>query len=155
MMDDNAIVGFEDLLQKCGLKKTKPRLKVLEILSTREMATSQPDLERLIGKEIDRVTLYRTLNTFEEKGLIHKIIDLHGTANYAIGELSNDEHHLHEHVHFNCTACLNVYCLEKLEIPQLEMPKGFHSSNIHLLVYGICEICNAKANQYAEQINYK
>ncbi len=62
---------FEELLDKHHLKKTAPRLKVLSLLSKKEVATSQPDLESVLN-DVDRVTLYRILIAFEEKGIIHK-----------------------------------------------------------------------------------
>jgi Fur family ferric uptake transcriptional regulator len=79
-MEQNKTQQYEDLLVKNGLKRTGARLQVLDILSHRESATSQPYLENVVGKEIDRVTLYRILKTFEEKGIIHRVLDNHGTA---------------------------------------------------------------------------
>jgi Fur family ferric uptake transcriptional regulator len=55
--------NFEDLLEKHHLKKTGPRLKVLSMLSAKNVATSQPDLEGVMN-DIDRVTLYRILSAF-------------------------------------------------------------------------------------------
>jgi len=103
--------NFESLLEKHHLKKTGPRLKVLSMLSAKNVATSQPDLEGVMN-DIDRVTLYRILNAFEEKGIIHKVFDLNGTANYAMCSSNcGEDHHHDEHLHFNCTLCKNVYGL--------------------------------------------
>lgn len=140
---------FTNLLDKHHLKKTSPRISVLSILKSRNVATSQPELEQIIGKEIDRVTLYRTLTTFEEKGIIHKVLDLNGTSNYALSSSSKSNNQLHdEHVHFNCTVCLNVYCLDQLHVPKLSMPQGFSSQNVNVIVYGICYSCNKKAEEF-------
>ncbi len=57
---------YKQLLTQHSLKITVPRLSVLAVLHSRAMATSQPDLEQLLGTQIDRVTLYRTLSTFED-----------------------------------------------------------------------------------------
>ena len=146
MTETSDKTAFVRLLEQHGLKKTKPRLSVLEILASRTTAISQPELEEFLGNEIDRVTLYRTLKTFEDNGILHKIIDFNGTANYAscdTGHCSAEAHN-DQHVHFNCTICLNVYCLESLDIPKLAMPGGFVASSTHLLVYGICEDCTKK-----------
>lgn len=133
---------FDNLLEKHNLKKTAPRNSVLEILSKREVATSQPDLEHIIGKDVDRVTLYRILKTFEEKGIIHKIIDINGTANYAFchGECS-EHHHQDEHIHFNCTECLGVYCINDVSIPAIQLPEGFKANAISMVVSGVCARC--------------
>lgn len=134
---------FVELLDKHQLKKTGPRLSVLSILTSRNTAISQPELETILGKDIDRVTLYRTLSTFEEKGIIHKVLDLNGTANYALCFSACDEHeHKDEHVHFNCTVCLNVYCLDAIQVPHLPIPSGFVSESVNFIVYGVCDKCN-------------
>src|ERR1700758_394448 len=131
---------FEALLEKHHLKKTGPRLKVLSMLSAKKVATSQPDLESVMD-DIDRVTLYRILSAFEEKGIIHKVFDLNGTANYAMCSSDCGENHHHdEHLHFNCTSCNNVYCLDELEIPDLHLPKGFT-----LYATGLCPKCSRAA----------
>src|SRR6478735_1337950 len=117
--------NFESLLKKHQLKRTEPRLRVLDMLSKKKVATSQPDLESVIG-DVDRVTLYRILSAFEEKGIIHKVFDLNGTANYALCANDCDEHDHHdEHLHFNCTNCKNVYCLDEMDMPPIVLPAGF------------------------------
>lgn len=137
--------NFEEILEKHDLKKTKPRISVLEILTDRKSATSQPDLELVLGKDVDRVTLYRVLKTFEEKGIIHKIIDLNGTANYAVCSSSCTEHQHHDqHVHFNCRVCLRLYCLDSVHVPQLQLPSGFTPDTINHIIYGTCPSCNEK-----------
>ena len=139
---------FDHLLEKHNLKKTGPRNSVLEILSGREVATSQPDLEEIVGKEIDRVTLYRILKTFEEKGIIHKIIDLNGTANYAICDSDCTAHkHQDEHLHFNCTVCHNLYCLNDVHIPSIQFPQGFNVSAVSLMASGVCDKCSETARE--------
>lgn len=133
---------FEDLLNKHHLKKTAPRLRVLSMMSSRNTATSQPDLESVMN-DIDRVTLYRILNAFEEKGIIHKVFDLNGTANYALCKSHCDEgHHHDEHLHFNCTNCKNVYCLNDLNLPAINLPKGFQPDSFTLYATGLCPKCS-------------
>jgi Fur family ferric uptake transcriptional regulator len=135
---------FEHLLDNHHLKKTGPRLRVLAMMAEKNTATSQPDLENLM-QDVDRVTLYRILNVFEEKGIIHKVFDLNGTANYAICT-SNCEEHLHhdEHLHFNCTVCNNVYCLEDLSLPTFNLPKGFKAEGFTIYASGTCPKCTKK-----------
>jgi Fur family ferric uptake transcriptional regulator len=134
--------NFETLLEKHNLKKTGPRLKVLSMLSSKKVATSQPDLEGVMN-DIDRVTLYRILNAFEEKGIIHKVFDLNGTANYAMCSSNCGENHHHdEHLHFNCTVCKNVYCLDELNLPELSLPAGFKAESFTLYAAGLCPKCS-------------
>ncbi|HKG05499.1 MAG TPA: transcriptional repressor [Pedobacter sp.] len=131
-----------NILKAHDLKHTKQRVRVLQEIALDQSAVSQPELEKKLGKEIDRVTLYRILNTYEDKGILHRIMDLNGTANYAICSSSCTEHHHHdEHVHFNCTNCLKIYCLQ-ISIPRIKMPEGFKANAISSIAYGICEKCN-------------
>jgi Fur family ferric uptake transcriptional regulator len=135
---------FEHLLDHHHLKKTGPRLRVLSMMTAKTTATSQPDLESLMG-DVDRVTLYRILNVFEEKGIIHKVFDLNGTANYAICTSNCQEHHHHdEHLHFNCSVCNNVYCLNDLSLPGFNLPAGFKADSFTLYATGVCLKCSKK-----------
>jgi Fur family ferric uptake transcriptional regulator len=133
-----------NILKTHQLKHTKHRVKVLEEIAREESAVSQPELEKIFVKEIDRVTLYRILNIYEEKGILHRIMDINGTANYAIcSPACSMEHHHDEHVHFNCTNCQKIYCLD-VKIPVLKMPKGFVADSLNSTAYGICEQCSSK-----------
>jgi Fur family ferric uptake transcriptional regulator len=135
---------FEDLLAKHHLKKTSSRLRVLSMLASKQVATSQPDLEEVI-EDVDRGTLYRILTVFEEKGIIHKVYDLNGTANFALCHSNCEENHHHdEHLHFNCINCNNVYCLDDLDLPNIHLPQGFSNINFKLSATGICPSCNKK-----------
>ncbi|MBD1394384.1 Fur family transcriptional regulator [Mucilaginibacter glaciei] len=135
---------FEDLLDKHQLKKTAPRLRVLSMMYSKNTATSQPDLESVMN-DIDRVTLYRILNVFEEKGIIHKVFDLNGTANYAVCHSDcGANHHHDEHLHFNCTGCKNVYCLNELTLPAITLPAGFRAEDFTLYASGLCPRCDKK-----------
>ncbi|MES2456948.1 MAG: transcriptional repressor [Bacteroidota bacterium] len=131
-----------EILKSHNLKHTWQRVRVLEEIALDQFALSQPELEKKLGKEIDRVTLYRILNTYEDKGILHRVMDINGTANYAICSPSCKVHEHHdEHVHFNCSNCLKIYCLE-VSIPKLKLPKGFKANAASLTAYGICENCN-------------
>ncbi|MGF7079454.1 Fur family transcriptional regulator [Mucilaginibacter sp. UYCu711] len=135
---------FEHLLKRHQLKRTEARLRVLNLLVNKKTATSQPDLESVIG-DVDRVTLYRILNAFEEKGIIHKVFDLNGTANYAICSSDCDEHHHNdEHLHFNCSNCKNVYCLDELDMPPIALPAGFKLEKLSFSATGLCPKCANK-----------
>ena len=132
------------LLRKNKLKVTQPRLSVLYVISDKETAISQPDLEKLLGNEIDRVTLYRVLATFEEKGILHKIFDLHGTATYALCSTDCDEHHHHdEHVHFICSSCNSIYCLDDIKLPKITLPEGYQLNSVGINAVGLCAQCKS------------
>ncbi len=146
-MREEKIRTFENILRKHGLKVTHPRLTVLEKIFNKDTATSQPSLEKSVGDDIDRVTLYRVLSAFEEKGIIHKVFDLHGTATYALcsTQCSTHEHH-DEHVHFTCSICNSVYCLQEISLPPISTPLGFTVEHIAVNAIGVCNKCNSLKN---------
>lgn len=140
---------FTGLLQKSQLHVTAPRLSVLEMISSRKVATSQPFLEKNMTKEIDRVTLYRTLKTFEEKGILHKVIDLNGTANYAMcNNNCTAGHHHDEHFHFNCITCTQLYCMNDFHLPAFKLPDNFKATSVNMLISGTCASCNKKSTEH-------
>lgn len=135
-------VDFTALLKQYHLKVTQPRLRTLETISTKKSAISQPELEKLIGNEIDRVTLYRVLASFEEKGILHKIFDLNGTATYALCSTNCSEHNHHDqHVHFICRCCNSVYCMEEITLPKFNLPQGYKLETIAINALGLCDQC--------------
>ncbi len=134
---------FAALLRDKNLKVTQPRLHVMDVISSKRTAVSQPDLEKQLGKEFDRVTLYRTLTAFEEKGILHKILDLNGTASYALcsSNCSEQKHH-DRHVHFICSSCNDIFCLEAVNWPQIGVPKGFTINSMEMNAIGLCDRCH-------------
>ncbi len=131
----------DEILKKHGLKNTRQRQVVLKEFSTTKNALSQPELEKRLKGEMDRVTLYRILSSFEESGILHSILDMHGTNNYAVCASScSADHHKDEHVHFNCTKCEKVYCLET-KVPSVKVPDTFKADHVSLIVTGLCNTC--------------
>ncbi len=146
-LDPEKLEEFSQVLKANQLKVTQPRLRVLDIISTKLSAISQPELEKILGSEIDRVTLYRILASFEEKGILHKVFDLNGTATYAFCSTKcTADHHHDQHVHFICSVCNSVYCLDEIALPKINLPSDFSLHSIAINAVGICDICNEKSS---------
>jgi Fur family transcriptional regulator, ferric uptake regulator len=129
------------VLKDFKLRSTPTRQDVLKIFLSVDHALSHSDIEREISESYDRVTLYRTLKTFLDNGLIHKVLDDEGASKYALcKEACNSSKHHHDHVHFKCNNCGQTSCLE-VEIPSVRLPKGFNARAVNLLVQGICNLC--------------
>ncbi|MEL6945659.1 MAG: transcriptional repressor, partial [Bacteroidota bacterium] len=79
------------LLKTHGLSKTAVRIKILKEFLESDQAYSQGALNARF-KNMDRVTLYRTLLTFEQKGIIHQAVDGTGKIKYAICVDNCNEH---------------------------------------------------------------
>jgi Fur family ferric uptake transcriptional regulator len=135
------IADSEEILRTHGLKNTKQRQIILDEFRNSDSAISQPDLEKKLGNAMDRVTLYRILSTFEQKGIVHSILDMNGTHNYASCSTScTEDHHADNHLHFNCTNCSKIYCLD-VKTPKIKIPNGFLAKSVNTIITGICENC--------------
>jgi Fe2+ or Zn2+ uptake regulation protein len=126
------------LLNTAGLKNTAPRIAILEVLfKTKQPETVQDIYKKL--KNIDLVTLYRTLDSFEKSQLVRQI-DLHKDAVYY--ELNREHHH-----HIVCTRCGTVedfrLCNMNLFIKKIvEKSSNFKMVNEHSLeLFGMCKAC--------------
>lgn len=131
-----------DILKINQLSITDNRLKMLEVFHNSNKALSHADIEKLTGKNFDRVTIYRTLQTFVEKGIIHTIPTADDSIMYALcKEKCSAGHHHDDHVHFLCEKCGTTYCLEQVSVPEVIIPKGFSVIQTNVLVNGICKSC--------------
>ncbi|HYG39297.1 MAG TPA: transcriptional repressor [Cytophagales bacterium] len=131
------------ILKDYNLRQTDCRNEILDVFLDKGFALSHGDVEEKISEEFDRVTVYRTLKTFVERGIIHKVLDDSGSIKYALcnDHCTTDQHH-HEHVHFKCVNCGQTNCIEDIEVPQINLPKGYTSLETNLLIQGICEKCS-------------
>jgi Fur family ferric uptake transcriptional regulator len=131
----------EAILTNKNINPTAMRLLVLEFLRQQSSAISLSDLEKGLDPS-DRITLYRALKKFEEKGLVHSIDDGSGATKYALCMAGCEAGHHHDmHVHFFCNACKETLCLPKSHIPQVSLPEGFASEEVNLMVKGTCNKC--------------
>lgn len=135
----------EHLLKSAGLRTTDQRLTVLQALVEAGTALSHGELERRIGAQLDRVTLYRTLRTFVDKDLLHQVLDKKDGVRYALCAHHCAEHkapvHNHNHLHFTCRKCEGTFCLESVVIPSFTLPSGYTAEEANLVVSGVCERC--------------
>ena len=134
---------LEHILKHHDLRTTQVRLDILAYFKKNETALSHSDLETHFEKKLDRVTIYRTLNSFLENGILHKVPDDSGVAKYALCKHEGTEHtHDDDHVHFKCKQCDKIECLHDIEIPKLALPKKYKLVSANLLIEGICATCH-------------
>jgi Fur family transcriptional regulator, ferric uptake regulator len=134
----------ERLLGSKDLRITKPRIDILSILIEHDAALSQHELEQRLGPGADRVTVYRTLKTFVQEGLLHAVPDEEFGLRYALCDThacdTKGEHH-HDHMHFKCTNCGDTLCLDDVKLPPMPLPTGYRAQEITVLAKGICKAC--------------
>ena len=131
-----------DILKASNLSVTDSRKSILELFKLSKGALAHADIEKKSSAQFDRVTIYRTLQKFVDKGIIHTIPTADNSVLYA---LCKDEcsagHHHDNHVHFICDACDTTYCLDHIIIPEVMLPLGFTQKQTDVVVSGICKNC--------------
>ena len=131
-----------ELLKKSRLSITDSRQRILDLFLRTEGALSHADIEKRIADGIDRVTIYRTLQVFEEKGIIHTIPSADNSIKYALcKEDCAVGHHHDNHVHFVCDSCSKTICLDHVHVPDIKLPKGFYPRESNMVVSGVCSEC--------------
>ena len=137
-MKDEALT----ILRKNRLSVTDGRQKILELFLQSNGALAHSDIEKKTGENFDRVTVYRTLQSFVEKGLIHLIPTTDNAIKYALCKDDCEAGHHHDnHVHFICDKCGKTTCLDDVTIPSVKLPKGFSPNHAEMVVMGICGEC--------------
>lgn len=130
-----------EILKKHGMRVTAIRQDVVRLFASLDHAVTHQEVEQSLP-EADRVTLYRTLGSFEEKGIIHQILDDGPAKKFALcGTRCSEENHHDEHVHFKCTSCGETRCLPEVVLQPVKLPTGYKASGIDLLVQGTCSNC--------------
>jgi Fur family transcriptional regulator, ferric uptake regulator len=131
-----------DILKQYGLSVTDSRKKILELFLDANGALAHADIEKSAAKNFDRVTVYRTLQTFVEKGIIHQIPTTDNSILYALCKHNCQQgHHHDDHVHFICSSCDKTICLDDVTVPEVKLPKNFTKQQAAMVVTGICEDC--------------
>lgn len=142
LMTDTIRDRVEDLLKRNQLSVTGSRKKILQLFFEQAGALAHGDIEKKAGEKFDRVTIYRTLQVFVGKGIIHTIPTADNSIRYALckDDCSEGHHHDH-HVHFICNHCGNTYCLDDVVTPDIKLPRGYNATHVEVLAEGICRNC--------------
>jgi Fur family ferric uptake transcriptional regulator len=116
---------------------------IKDIIINSEVALSHKELQEELGNDFNRVTIYRSLDKLMESGSIHKVVNIDGVAKFAA--CSNNckhetLHHHHNHVHFSCTNCNEVTCLENV-VPTFNLPPNYQLEELNFTISGICPNC--------------
>lgn len=132
---------LESKLNNRDIKPTTMRLLVLKALVESESTLSLKELEAKFDRA-DTATLYRTLRTFEEKKLIHSIVDGTGATKYGLCEDSCTCERKDQHIHFHCERCKATFCLSQSQIPSSRIPAGFQVTSATMVYKGLCANCS-------------
>lgn len=135
MVTDN----FLNDLKRVGLKVTAPRKEILKMLSAHPM--SAQELHGVLkekGFNVDIVTIYRTLELFNNLELVRKTQFEDKTARYEL--LSGQEHH-HHLVCIKCGLIEDVVINEDKFVNEIEKQSEFSVERHSLEFFGFCKRC--------------
>jgi len=133
---------INDILRRNQLSVTGSRKRILELFLQSNGALAHGDIEKKTGEKFDRVTVYRTLQSFLEKGIIHTIPTADNSVLYALCKDNCSEGHHHDnHVHFVCRECGKTICLADITVPEVKLPNGFLPDEVQMVVTGLCKEC--------------
>ena len=127
-------------LEAAGFKSTQSRLAVLELMHRTNTAISLNQIQSSL-KEMDRVTLYRTMKSMQEAGIVHIAKEERKSVFYALcGDTCASGEHDHAHAHFECVQCQSLYCLP-IEKSIALKDDSFQVTHQNIQLRGICKNC--------------
>lgn len=131
-----------ELIRAAGVKVTRGRVRVLDALHGARQPLCHGELEtQLAGDEetpLDRVTLYRILDSLVACGLALRAVDTRGVFRFSAA--AAQRRHA-DHIHFRCTDCGGVFCLKAEPPPPPKLPRGFRLAQVEYDVRGTCANC--------------
>jgi Fur family ferric uptake transcriptional regulator len=106
------------------IKKTKAVVTVLQIFEEKNKPKSVVHLRELVKDKMNKTTVYRILDRFEQDGIIYSFNGKDGLKWYAKYGGSSISHHSDKHPYFQCTKCDKVECLSvEIKIPPIKNHK--------------------------------
>jgi len=134
------------LLRECDLYCTEARIAILRVLMQAPRPLRQSQIARRLGdKASNKVTIYRTLESLVDVGLVHRAFMQKRAWHFELA------HHCSEtqcHPHFTCLSCGQTHCLTGISIPMAKSPyKGFVISRQQVRLEGICPSCQDAADE--------
>jgi len=138
-------INILNILKKSKLKATSARISILEIFTSESKPISVEMIDqKLKGKRINQVTIYRTIESLLKPGIIGRVDLRQGSIFYEFIDV-HDHHH-----HIVCTNCNLIEDFESCQVEGvikrvLEKSKKFNVVNDHSFeLFGICNVCIKK-----------
>jgi Fur family peroxide stress response transcriptional regulator len=135
--------GFESICRSKGLRLTHQRLEIFrELVSHPDHPTTENVFDRVRRKlkTISLDTVYRTIATFEEYGLIRRVKLLDNSTRFDVN--------LSVHHHLVCSRCKNIEDFIWPNFDRMKPPKTIsHWGQIevkHVVISGLCSNCKKK-----------
>jgi len=131
-----------DLLSEAGLRNTSQRQSIVDIIRRGQGHLDADEVYRRARKKQPRLslsTVYRTLQTLKELGLVEEV-HLDETHHHYEIKASNEHHHL---ICLGCGKVVEFECpvSEKMK-EEVSREKGFEIINTEVRMTGYCPECH-------------
>ncbi len=138
----------ERLLERHGVRPTANRISIARELSASSRPLSMTELEDRLAT-IDKSNIFRTLMLFRERHLVHAIEDGSENVRYEICRSDDSDSFRDEdqHCHFYCERCHKTFCLEKIPVPEVVLPRGYEAHSVNFVIKGVCPSCGKAADR--------
>ena len=140
MTTSNLDTQARKMLKATKLYCTSGRMAVLKVLIKENKPLNQMQIARRLGTDrFDKVTIYRTLESLSEVGLVHKAFMEKRAWHF---ELAHNCTQSQCHPHFTCIHCGNTHCLMGMSLPMAASPhRGFIIHRQQVRLEGLCPAC--------------
>jgi Fur family ferric uptake transcriptional regulator len=122
---------------KVTTRSTRQRRAIRSVFERLNRPLGPQDVLQEVAQEVEGVgiaTVYRTINTLHEEGVLVKV-DLPGeSSRYEIA--GKDHHH-----HFRCQKCDQVFELSGCLNVKSLVPPGFRMTSHDIVIFGQCSAC--------------
>ena len=136
---------MDDLFIKYGLKKTSFRNELLIFFQSSSSSLTVKKIIKKFASSVDKVSIYRALNSFEKSGLIHKVPDKNNLLRYSLcSSECGPGKHSHDHAHLLCSICDETFCLDDFLLPNIKSHNGYVINNYKIILEGSCLSCQGK-----------
>jgi len=128
------------MLKTANLYCTRSRVAILKVLIEAGKPLSHDQIALQPGEErFDKVTIYRTLDSLLQVGLVHKVFTDKRARHYELADNCTDRQC---HPHFTCTNCGDTHCLTDISLPLAKSPhQGFVIHRQQVRLEGLCPVC--------------
>lgn len=137
---EKLITQFRDKCKKHNLNMTPQRIAIYqELIKSKDHPYSEDVFKRVrnVFPDISLDTVYRTLTTFEEIGLV-RIVE-------GYGEAKRYDPDMNYHHHFWCRVCNTIIDFHDDNFDKIQIPRAFKRNfsvaNVKVIIEGVCDKC--------------
>jgi Fur family ferric uptake transcriptional regulator len=128
------------ILKQHHISITKARLAMLQVFLKTNGAVTYNYFLNHPSLQLNRVTIFRVLNLFSNKNIIHRIPATDNINRYLLLQAPAVVHS-----NFMCTKCKRIIPLETIVSPKVKLPKDCIQQNVEIIIGGLCPVINKPA----------